>query len=455
VCFLQFSPTISCLTVVTAYVPTVHIWWRFGSITPTNVEHPVRFSRRLLGLPPLSQVQDLPPIMADPNPGVLPHAVPHRSDRHIRLDSFDGNEHDARRFLKDFERYSQCCQWDDILRLGYVSFFLKGNARLWYDNNEDSFVSWEAFQTKFKDQYVQEHKIREDAKKELRQRSQRTGESCNEYVQVVIKLCRDADPEMTEEHKVGHVLKGIAESVYVFLVLKEVTSIAQIIDCCRKLDATWSKRLPKMSPFARLPTNIAFPVYPDESIQTPTIAAVTPDYFSAPKGQLENCNLEEVIFRVVKKVVKEELLSANVATVAAATQFSSQEQRPSNTFGSPELRRRVPRCYFCNQLGHIQRFCYHRTADSRYNTNNYSAARSGYFNRNDNAYIPPRFRNVGYNASRESPSYEAQYPPYNSNLGRRASSQSPNPRNRGRSPYRSGSPYPINHAGTTPAGNDV
>lgn len=54
---------------------------------------------------------------------------------------------------------------------------------------------------------------KERAEHILRQRAQLAGESCTTYIEEVLKLCRTVDSAMTEEDKVGHVLKGIAEDV--------------------------------------------------------------------------------------------------------------------------------------------------------------------------------------------------------------------------------------------------
>ena len=73
------------------------------------------------------------------------------------------------------------------------------------------------------------------ATEELRTRAQRNGESCFDYVQAILKLCRDADRAMAETVKIEHILKGIAENVFYLLHVKNVSTVDEILRQCRDL----------------------------------------------------------------------------------------------------------------------------------------------------------------------------------------------------------------------------
>jgi len=47
---------------------------------------------------------------------------------------------DPTAWLKEYERIAKFNQWDDTMCLANAYFFVKGTARLWYDNNEKKFL---------------------------------------------------------------------------------------------------------------------------------------------------------------------------------------------------------------------------------------------------------------------------------------------------------------------------
>ncbi|GFY55837.1 CCHC-type domain-containing protein [Trichonephila inaurata madagascariensis] len=57
---------------------------------------------------------------------------------------------DPSRWLKEYERIAKINLWDDTMCLANAYFFLKGTARLWYENNEENLSFWEKFQQQLK-----------------------------------------------------------------------------------------------------------------------------------------------------------------------------------------------------------------------------------------------------------------------------------------------------------------
>jgi len=137
---------------------------------------------------------------------------------------------DGRRWLSLYERFAACYGWDHSFKLAYVAFYLKDMAATWFDNNEPQFGNWENFVALFKKVYADDGKIAQNADEQLRTRAQRPGETCQDYVQEILKLCREKDAAMPEPDKVAHVLKGIAENVYYLLLLKSFKKIDEILD---------------------------------------------------------------------------------------------------------------------------------------------------------------------------------------------------------------------------------
>lgn len=70
------------------------------------------------------------------------------------------------------------------------------------------------------------------------QRAQVPEVTCTTYIEEVLKLCKTLDPRMTEEDKVGHLLKGIAEDVYQFLIaIDSLESVSDVIMHCRTFES--------------------------------------------------------------------------------------------------------------------------------------------------------------------------------------------------------------------------
>ncbi|XP_049516924.1 uncharacterized protein LOC125942694 [Dermacentor silvarum] len=90
------------------------------------------------------------------------------------------------------------------------------------------------------------------------QQAQVPGETCTTYIEEVLNLCKALDPQMPEEDKVGHLLKGIAEDVYQFLIGKDrLESVRDVVLHCRTFEALKARRItPKFGRLANV-TNVA------------------------------------------------------------------------------------------------------------------------------------------------------------------------------------------------------
>src|SRR5690606_10314688 len=129
--------------------------------------------------------------------------------RDISMPTFSGRPAgNGKRWLNLFLRFATCHGWDDSFKLAFVLYYLHDMALVWFENQD--FLSWTIFVNEFKKYYADESQRSCQAAEELRSRAQRQGETCHDYVQAVLQLCRESDATMTEAQRVGHVLKGIA-----------------------------------------------------------------------------------------------------------------------------------------------------------------------------------------------------------------------------------------------------
>ncbi|UYV64980.1 hypothetical protein LAZ67_3002639 [Cordylochernes scorpioides] len=150
---------------------------------------------------------------------------------------------DPRSWLKGYERVAKHNQWDETLCLPNVYFYLTGTALKWYENNEESIQTWKEFISRLR------------AEKILKTRAQLKGESTEYYIQDVLRLCKEVDPQMNEKDKISHLMKGIAEELYQALLPRDVHNTEQFVTECRRIESLHCKRVTPTK-YERLP-NVA------------------------------------------------------------------------------------------------------------------------------------------------------------------------------------------------------
>ncbi|GFQ70812.1 CCHC-type domain-containing protein [Trichonephila clavata] len=111
-------------------------------------------------------------------------------------------------------------------------FFLKGTARLWYENNEENLSSFEKFQEQLNIAFGSTELFIKQAERKVKNRAQKTGESTQSYIQSVLELCHEINPKMTENEKVSHLMKGVAEDVLV----KDIICTSDFLKECQRIE---------------------------------------------------------------------------------------------------------------------------------------------------------------------------------------------------------------------------
>lgn len=185
--------------------------------------------------------------------------------------TFSGKaDEDVEEWLKHYQRVSKYNRWDQALQLANVVFFLAGTALLWFDNHEAALTTWELFVDEITKCFADSISKKKKAEQTLAQRAQIPGETCTMYIEEVLKLCSLVSPDMSDEDKVGHLLKGIAEDVYNFLITKEdLASAADVMRHCRAFEALKTRRItPKFGRLANVPTVASVDTSSPEDVAT-------------------------------------------------------------------------------------------------------------------------------------------------------------------------------------------
>lgn len=318
--------------------------------------------------------------------------------------TFSGKaDEDVEEWLKHYQRVSKYNRWDQVMQLANVVFYLAGTALLWFENHEEALATWEQFVEEIKQCFGDSISKKKKAEQTLAQRAQIPGETCTTYIEEVLKLCSIVCPQMSEEDKVGHLLKGIAEDVYNFLITKEdLASAADVVRHCRAFETLKTRRItPKFGRLANVTTVASLDISATEDIAAVVRRIVReeldqqfqkmghesrPRLYADPVPVNNQCALQhapptESAASWIRPPVRDHCSEyhADVRTAAPfqpITRHSEIEydEMPRQTRGgyyrprgavttSPGTYRaatEAPTCYNCGLQGHIARFCQRR-----------------------------------------------------------------------------------------------
>ncbi|UYV79514.1 hypothetical protein LAZ67_17002951, partial [Cordylochernes scorpioides] len=341
----------------------------------------LRRSLRLQGLQPQHRFEDLPSSTrmvkteASGTSEVLgTNAGPQSYACHIPRNppTFSGESaQDPQKWIKMFERVAKYNRWDETQSLANVVFYLEGTAAQWFDNNEDIIDSWTQFKTNLCEVFGKKELTRR-AEMTLKTRAQKPGETTESYIQEILSLCSRVNPEMEEEEKVGHLMKGIAEDFYQALIVKDPTTVDELVKFCRQLENMGQRRI-KRTRYERLPnvTPISSDFEEDLALKIRRIVQEELQKIMPKMTEVEPFGTSDVnsLEAIVKKEVQQVL--------APITRRNIQSQR-RRTF-VPRFRREddytpyaprtsdqwrtvdnQPICFHCGKPGHVLRYCRER-----------------------------------------------------------------------------------------------
>lgn len=296
---------------------------------------------------------------------------------------------DVEEWLEQYDRVGAINHWDDPAKLTHVAFYLTGVAKTWYFNHELDFVSWASFKQQLR-QIFANPSIRSDiAKKKLAERVQQTGESYTSYIEDVLALCRRVNTAMTETDRVRHLLKGIGAAAFNALVVKNPTTVSDIVATCQRLDELHLLRLqPETELRATNDSELRALIRSiiREELQTQATSCAHELRTTHPGSSLRDVVREELVAMTGAQVPTpppyqrpiDPLPTPTYAQVAALASPPQPLMHAPTMHGSvnvlsprtplpPPNVWRPPRpvCYYCGIRGHISRFCRRRQQDER------------------------------------------------------------------------------------------
>lgn len=284
---------------------------------------------------------------------------------------------DIDEWLPMYERTSKNYRWDDTLKLANILFYLKGTAKVWFENHEEEIGSWDACKEKMRALFGKSAGRKAAAKKELATRAQTSTESYLTYIQDVLALCRKADSDMDETEKVGHIFKGIADDAFNLLICKDCDTVDAIVKECQRFEAAKSRRIAHH--FARLPNTAATWSCDDVPVvQAPLTAEHVTKIIRreleamAPTSPCSRaCDSSSQMVPLVHALVRQELSSAGLnSEYTPVPSRPMNRRRPSRPYAQGQSRPVPPRdpaewrtpddrpiCFNCHRVGHVARHC--------------------------------------------------------------------------------------------------
>ncbi|UYV71576.1 hypothetical protein LAZ67_8003727 [Cordylochernes scorpioides] len=281
---------------------------------------------------------------------------------------------DPRSWLKGYERVAKHNQWDETLCLANVYFYLTGTALKWYENNEESIQTWTEFMSKLENVFGKNESSRLRAEKILKSRAQLKGESTEYYIQDVLRLCKEVDPQMNEEDKISHLMKGIAEELYQALLPRDVHNTEQFVTECRRIESLHCKRVTPTK-YERLPNVASLSDHDDRADLSSMIRQIVREEVQRALGSTR----EEPKISTIEDMVKEEI-GRTLAPISKPRRSSPQKERPrefyNNRYVAQTIRPQQPKqvngrrdtnewrttegkpiCFHCGRPGHVVRYC--------------------------------------------------------------------------------------------------
>lgn len=190
-----------------------------------------RSSRRLQGLPPqygplASSVRTMFATSATQTEHDPLASVPCVINTPRTPNPFHGDAgEDVEDWLDHFDRVAAINDWDNRRKLKNVYISLLDAARVWYENHETSFTSWQEFHRQLREAFSNPER-KERAEQALSSRFQMPNESVAMFVEEMSRLFRRADPHMPEDKKVRLLMRGVKEQLFAGLVRNPPTTVS-------------------------------------------------------------------------------------------------------------------------------------------------------------------------------------------------------------------------------------
>ncbi|KAH9372128.1 hypothetical protein HPB48_009323 [Haemaphysalis longicornis] len=153
---------------------------------------------------------------------------------------------DAEDWLDQFECVARFNGWNEQRKLHNAYYSLEESARTWFDNNEAAMTSWEAFRQRLLATYVSMDR-KEKAEIALQARNQCSNQSIAMCVEYMVSLFRRADPSMSEDKKLRHLMHGVKQEIFAGLMRGPPATVPGLVEEATAIERALQQRARKYS----------------------------------------------------------------------------------------------------------------------------------------------------------------------------------------------------------------
>ncbi|CAF1298482.1 unnamed protein product [Rotaria sp. Silwood1] len=149
--------------------------------------------------------------------------------------TFQGGKDDVTKWLEDLEHSFDTAHIPDANKLDLISYSLRGEALRWYKNNKSTLTSWQLFVSEFKKAFTSSYH-EELAFQKLEAYTQGENQSIRNYYNEVIKLCKEADPAMSESAKLRYLLNKTKPTIQFEVRRKKPTTTKEFLEYAKEIE---------------------------------------------------------------------------------------------------------------------------------------------------------------------------------------------------------------------------
>ncbi|CAF1356404.1 unnamed protein product [Rotaria sordida] len=149
--------------------------------------------------------------------------------------TFQGGKDDVMKWLDDIEHLFDVAHISDPNKLDLISYSLRGEALRWFQNTKDTLTSWEIFVSELKRTFTSSYHA-ELAFKKLEVYTQAENQSIRNFYNEVIKLCKEADPAMSESAKLRYLLNKTKPTIQFEVRRKKPTTTKEFLEHAKEIE---------------------------------------------------------------------------------------------------------------------------------------------------------------------------------------------------------------------------
>ena len=161
-------------------------------------------------------------------------------ERNFAPSTFHGkSDEGAMDWLRVFSKYCEYKGFDDARKLGYIKVLLRDSAADWLESlPQTSMGTFTDLRDEFEKRFKSAEVLRFRNAKEIFNRKQGDTESVDDYVQHMTKLATEIN--MDQQMLLSRLITGFKANISNFVVQRQPTTIAQMLDAARLAEATTS-----------------------------------------------------------------------------------------------------------------------------------------------------------------------------------------------------------------------